>query len=179
MSKLLHRQMEPFQSCQPQTLSLATRPRLISLTVSQAGKKPTLPGWRLGRCALQWLQGQCTIVIDVSHVGQSKPLHLRRRRQLKAMEVSQCGGGSLWRQAAQGAARGSPSPGHQASLWRRGRPSSSWEVNPLVRIRFSEGNQGQTQPARQQTGSRGWDQARTPAGRDGDWCPTVSLGLTI
>lgn len=45
-------------------------------------------GWRLGRWALQWLQGQCTILIDVSQAGQSEPLHLRWwRRYLKATGV--------------------------------------------------------------------------------------------
>ena len=82
----------------------------ISLNVNQAVKKPVLPGWRLGRCALQWLWGQCTIVTDANQVGQSKPLHLRRRRYLKAMGVSRCSGGLPMEAASTRRSWGQPQP---------------------------------------------------------------------
>lgn len=96
----------------------------ISVTVNQAGKKPALPGWRLGRCVLRWLWGHWTIVIDVNQFGQSKPLHLMRRRYLKATEVSLCTRVQLWvpvETGSMGAEWGSPSSGHQGSLWWRDR----------------------------------------------------------
>lgn len=151
----------------------------ISLAVNQVGKKPTLLGWRLGRCALQWLQGQCTILIDVSQAGLSESLHLMRRC-LKAMGVSWHSEGQLLpeEQSAVGAweSRGdmeklgaAPAKGirHSGEVGLR----SSWEVSPLVRVRYS------LLINRQVHGGK--YQARTSVGRAGDQHPTVSLRITI
>lgn len=68
----------------------------ISLTVNQAGKKATLLAWRLGRCALRGLPGQCTIVTGVNQAGQL----------IGEQEVSESHGSVLMQQDAKGAPHG-------------------------------------------------------------------------
>lgn len=81
----------------------------ISLAVNQAGRKATLLGWRLGRCTLQWLPGQCTIIMAVSQAGQPEPLGLGVRRCLRALEVSWCSQ-VQWGLPMKGSSTGGTSP---------------------------------------------------------------------
>lgn len=170
MSKLLYRQMEPFQSCQPSALSLATWPIWNPwLSIRLARTQPYQDGdWEDAHYSGY---GASARLSWVSIKLGSLSLFIWGRggiwRPWKCPDAARCSGGSLGRAAAQGAP--TPAQGTRQVCSEEAGPRLNWEVNPLVRIRPREETQGQMEPADQsKRGSQGWDQARILADRAAD-----------